>query len=42
MRVKGVSPVEHAPEVDLPGGKWTAEMMLKEKQMAPRSGPQLQ
>jgi uncharacterized membrane protein len=42
MRVKGVSPVEHAPELDLPGGKWTEKMMLKEEQMVPRAGPQLQ
>jgi uncharacterized membrane protein len=42
MRVKGVSPVEHAPEVDLPGGKWTEKMMLKEEAMVPRGGPRLQ
>ena len=42
MRVKGVSPVEHAPELDLPGGKWTEKMMLKEEQLVPRGGPQLQ
>jgi uncharacterized membrane protein len=42
MRVKGVSPVEHVPELEMPGGKWTEKMMMKEEEMAPRGGPQLQ
>jgi uncharacterized membrane protein len=42
MRVKGVSPVAHARDAELPGGKWTEQAMLTVEQAVPRSGPQLQ
>jgi uncharacterized membrane protein len=41
MRVKGVSPVEHARDAQLPGSKWTEKAMLKEEEFVPRAGPQL-
>jgi uncharacterized membrane protein len=41
MRVKGVSPVEHARDSQLPGSDWTEKTMLKEEQLVPRAGPQL-
>jgi uncharacterized membrane protein len=42
MRVKGVSPVEHAPEAVLPGSKWTEQAMLTAEQALPREGPRLE
>ncbi|WP_426174121.1 DUF2231 domain-containing protein [Massilia sp. TWR1-2-2] len=41
MRVKGVSPVEHARDAQSPGSDWTEKTMLKEEQLVPRAGPQL-
>jgi uncharacterized membrane protein len=41
MRVKGVSPVEHAPEMVLPGSDRTERAMLAMEQVVPQAGPQI-
>jgi uncharacterized membrane protein len=41
MRVKGVSPVEHAPQLKAPGDEAAQRAMLKAEQMASAKGPVL-
>jgi uncharacterized membrane protein len=41
MRVKGVSPVEQAPELKLPGSDAVEHAMLREEKLMPASGPLL-
>lgn len=38
MRVKGVSPIEYAPEMKLPGDELIEKAMLKEERLVPASG----
>ena len=39
MRVKGVSPIEHAKHMKLPGDELLERAMLKEEKLMPASGP---
>lgn len=39
VRVKGVSPIEHAPEVKLPGDEAVAKMLNQAAQVMPKEGP---
>jgi uncharacterized membrane protein len=41
MRVRGVSPVEHAPEMVLPGSDRAERAMLAMEQVVPQAGPQI-
>jgi uncharacterized membrane protein len=41
MRVKGVSPVEQAPELTLPGSEAVEHAMLQEEKLVPAGGPVL-
>lgn len=41
MRVKGVSPVEDAPELELPGSDGLERAMLGMEKAAPSAGPQI-
>jgi uncharacterized membrane protein len=41
MRVKGVSPIDHAPEAKLPGDEKVTRAMLAEENFIPSTGPVL-